>query len=423
LHARPQHRRKTGWIWLLVIVVVAWGAWHFRPAAPKTGPGAAAAGGRRGGGGANAVMPVVVATATEGNIPVYLRGLGTVTPNNTVTLKTRVDGQIMSVHFQEGQMVHQGDLLVEIDPRPYQAALAQVQGNLAHDTALYNDDEIDYQRYQALYDQKIVAKQQLDQQAALVNEYKGAMAADQAAIQTAELNLQYSKITSPITGRIGLRLVDPGNVVHASDSGGLAVITQVQPIAVLFNLPQDELPQVFGELRTGQHPEVAAFDSTNTKQLASGRVLTIDNSIDPSTGTFRVKAIFDNTDNALFPNQFVNARLAVGSDSGLTIVPPAAIQRGPEGAYVFVVSSQRKVNVQPVTVKITEGNQVGISAGLQPGTDVVIDGADKLQEGTPVAITREGAAPGGGGVPHPQVAQGGRRHGGGHRSAGTPTDH
>jgi multidrug efflux system membrane fusion protein len=335
---------------------------------------------------------VVEATASKGSIPIYLRGIGTAAPALTVTLHSRVDGQIMSVHFTEGQFVHAGDLLVEIDPRPYEATLAQVQGTLAHDTALYNNAELDYQRYLTLYNQKIVSQQQMDTQSALVNEYKGAMAADQAAIETAKLNLTYSHVTAPIDGRIGLRLADPGNIVHANDTQGLAVITQVQPIAVLFSLPQEDLPQVYSQLRAGHHPPVVAFDSTNTKQLAVGDLLTIDNSIDATTGTFKSKAMFNNQDNALFPNQFVNARLEVGTDTGLTIVPPPAIQRGPQGTYVFVVSDDNTVTSRPVTVARTEGNLVGLSAGLRAGENVVVDGADKLQDGTKVAASMESTA-------------------------------
>lgn len=403
----PHRHRRTGWIWLLVLAAVGYAGWRYRPQAPKTPAATAGGRGGRGGGGAGATVPVVVATALRADIPLYLRGLGTVTPANTVTVHTRVDGQIMEVHFQEGQIVHQGDLLVEIDPRPYQAALAQAQGQLAHDTALYNDDEIDYQRYQSLFNQNIVARQQLDSQAALVNEYKGAMASDQAAIDTARLNLAYSHITAPITGRIGLRLVDAGNIVHASDANGLAVITQVQPIAVLFTLPQEDLPQVYSELRAGQHADVAAFDSTNTKQLANGRLETIDNSIDPTTGTFKLKALFDNADNALFPNQFVNARMQVGTANGLTVVPPAAVQRGPQGTYVFVVSPQNSVSVHTINVQVSEGTQVGISSGIQPGDNVVVDGADKLQEGTKVEASLANGDPAtssaaASGTPHPR---------------------
>lgn len=415
--AAPKHRH-TGWVWLLILAGIGFAGWHYRPA-PAASAQRGAAAGRGGSGGPNAApVPVVVAKATNRSIPLYLRNIGTVVPANTVSLHSRVDGQIVQVHFQEGQMVHQGDLLVDIDPRPYQAALAQAQGQLAHDTALYNDDQIDYQRYLTLYQQNIVAKQQLDSQAALVDEYKGAMASDQASIQTATLNLSYSKITAPVTGRIGFRQVDPGNIVHSSDSQAMAVITQVQPIAVLFTLPQQDLPQVYGELSAGRHPDVAAFDSTNTKLLAHGHLLTIDNAIDPSTGTFKLKAMFDNNDNALFPNQMVNARMQVGTATGLTVVPVAAVQRGPQGTYVYVVSPQNKVSVHSVAVQVTEGNDVGLSTGVAPGDTVVVDGADKLEEGSRVEASM--ARPAGPTASHPAAAtaaaaeaatRGGRHHG------------
>jgi multidrug efflux system membrane fusion protein len=384
---RPPPRRAGKWIWLLLVLVAAYGLWHYRPVAATTAPeiaGAGATGGGRGAGNAGAVVPVAAETATKGSIPVYLRGIGNVTPAATVALHSRVDGQIVNVHFTEGQFVHKDDLLVEIDPRPYEASLAQAQGQLAHDTALYNDDQVDYQRFLALYDKGLIPKQQLDSQAALVNEYEGAMASDNAAITTAKLNVAYSHVTAPISGRIGLRLVDPGNIVHANDANGLAIITQVQPIAVLFSLPQDSLQQVYTQLRAGRHPEVAAFDSASATQLAVGSLLTIDDAIDSATGTFRCKAMFENTDNALFPNQFVNVRMVIGYADGVAIVPPSAIQHGPQGTYVFVISPANTVSVRPVTIAVTEGNQVGVSSGLQAGDKVVVDGADKLQDGTRV---------------------------------------
>lgn len=407
--ASGARRRRSVWIWLLIVAGIAYAGWHFRPVATSATPGAAGAsagGGRGRGGGAPSV--VVTALATRGSIPVYLRGIGTVTPANTVTVHSRVNGQIVGVHFNEGQVVHKGDLLLEIDPRPYQATLDQARGQLEHDTAVLNNDQLDYQRYLSLYQQSIVSKQQLDAQGALVNQYKGAIASDQAAIEAAQLNLAFCKIAAPITGRIGLRLVDAGNIIQANDTTGLAVITQVEPIAVLFSLPQANLPEVLSELRAGQHPAVDAYDSTNTKLLATGHLLTIDNSIDPSTGTFRAKAMFDNADNALFPNQFVNARMQVGSAQNLTIVPPAAIQQGPNGAYVFAVSPENRVSMHAVTVQLTEGNQAGLSAGLQPGVAVVVDGADKLQEGSRVAIE----TPGGTGPSQNANAGAGRRSGG-----------
>jgi multidrug efflux system membrane fusion protein len=394
--SRPPSRRSGRWIWLLLFLVAAYGLWHYRPVAATTAPDAAATGGGRGGragrgaAGGNAVIPVVAEAATKGSLPVYLRGIGSVTPAATVTLHSRVDGQIVNVHFTEGEFVHKDDVLIEIDPRPYEAALAQAQGQLAHDTALYNDDQIDYQRFQNLYNQGLIAKQQLDAQAALVHEYEGAMASDNAAITNAKLNVAYSHVTAPISGRIGLRLVDPGNIVHPNDTNGLAIITQVQPIAVLFSLPQENLQNVYAQLRAGHHPEVAAFDSASARQLAVGSLLTIDDAIDSATGTFRCKAMFANTDNALFPNQFVNVRMLIGHTDGVAIVPSSAIQHGPQGTYVFVISPASTVNVRSVTLNVTEGNQVGVSSGLQEGDKVVVDGADKLQDGTRVQQSGRG---------------------------------
>lgn len=377
-------RHHRGWIWLLIILVAGFIAWRYRQKALPPPQASAAGRGRSGGSGGGPAVPVVAAVAVQASVPVYLRGIGNVTPNYTVTVHPQVGGQIERIYFREGQFVRPGDPLMDIDPRPYQAALAQAQGQLAHDTALYQDDELDYERYEALYSQNIIAKQQVDTQQALVNEYKGAMATDQAAIKAAQLNITYSHITAPISGRVGLRMVDPGNVVQSGAQTSLVVITQVQPIAVLFNLPQEDLRLVYPVLLSGEHPEVDVFDSSNTHLLAAGHLETIDNAIDATTGTFRCKALFDNAGNTLFPSQFVNARLRVGSDSGLTVVPPAAIQRGPNGSYVFVIGAQDTAHVQPVAEKITEGNQVGLASGLQPGAQVVVDGADRLQDGTRV---------------------------------------
>ncbi|MGH9476326.1 MAG: efflux RND transporter periplasmic adaptor subunit [Terriglobales bacterium] len=387
-------RHRHGWVWLLIILAVAFAAYRYRQLALPAPQAAAAGRGSAGrGAGGGPAVPVVAVTAARASVPVFLRGIGSVTPNYTVTVHPLVGGQIEHVYFKEGQFVHPGDALLDVDPRPYQAALAQAEGQLAHDTALFQDDELDYQRYLSLYQQNIIARQQVDSQHALVNEYKGAMATDQAAIKAAQLNITYSHITAPIAGRLGLRLVDPGNVVQAGAQTSLVVITQVQPIAMLFNLPQQDLPQVYPLLLAGQHPVVDAFDSSNTQLLASGRLETIDNSIDPATGTFRCKAIFENADNQLFPSEFVNARMRVGSDSGLTVVPPAAIQRGPNGAFVFAVSAQNTVQVVPVKEKITEGNQVGLASGLDPGVPVVVDGADRLQDGTRVRVRAQPLPP------------------------------
>ncbi len=334
-----------------------------------------------------------IATAVRGDIPVYLRNIGTVTAFNTVTVHTRVDGQLINVAFQEGQFVHAGDLLAELDPRPFQMQLEQAEGTLAHDTALLNDAKANLARYAELYKEGVIPKQQYDTQGASVGQYDGAIKSDQAQIDTAKLQIIYCHITSPISGRVGLRLVDLGNIVHATDANGLVVITQVQPIAVLVSLPQESLPDVFAQVRAGNQLPVDAYDQDGITKIASGKLLTIDNAIDPTTGTYRLKAEFDNEDNHLFPNQFVNIRVLVGKKEGITIVPSTAIQRGPQGTFVFVVGSSGIASIRTVKESITEGNQVGLSDGLQPGENVVVDGQDKLQDGTKVDAHASSPAP------------------------------
>ncbi len=380
--------RKKGrwWIWLIVLAALGYGGWHFRGvfASSSSSTSTSASGAGRGGRGTGGAVPVSVATAVRGDVPLYLRNIGTVTAFNTVTVHTRVDGQLINVAFQEGQFVHAGDLLAELDPRPFQTQLEQAEGTLAHDIALRNDASVNYDRYSDLYKQGVVPKQQMDTQKATVDQYDGAIKSDQAMIDTAKLQLIYCKVIAPIGGRVGLRLVDLGNIVHAADAGGLVVITQVQPITVLVSLPQETLPDVFKQVRAGVQLPVDAFDETGVNKLASGKLLTIDNAIDPTTGTYKLKAVFDNEDNHLFPNQFVNVRVLVGNKQGLTIVPSTAIQRGPQGTFVYIMNSNGTVSIRTVKEAITEGTQTGLSDGLQPGDVVVVDGQDKLQDGTKV---------------------------------------
>src|SRR5580700_3089160 len=375
------------WVWLLLLVIVAGGYWYYR--GRNSQADAAAAGGKGpGGAGMGApgsfVVPVVVATATRGDLPVFLNGLGNVTAFNTVTVRSRVDGQIVKINFAEGQNVIAGQALVEIDPRPYQVQLEQAEGQLAKDQAQLKDMQVDYERYQLLFKEGVIPKQQLDTQQAQVGTYEGAIKADLGTIDNAKLQITYSHITAPISGRVGLRLVDIGNIVHATDTNGLLVITQLQPIAVLFSLPQDQLPEVVAKMRSDRQLAVEAYDRDNSDKIATGKLLTIDNQIDTTTGTYKLKAVFDNTKNELFPNQFVNVHLLVDTKRNVVLVPTTAILRGAQGTYVFTVGSDNTVKIRNVTVAQSTGTVSGISVGLAAGDSVVTDGQDKLQDGTKV---------------------------------------
>ena len=321
-----------------------------------------------------------------------LTGLGTVTPLSTVTVRSRVDGQLMDVDLREGQVVHKGDVIAHIDPRPFQVQLAQAEGQAAKDEAALRDAKIDLQRYQALIARDAIPQQQVDAQVATVDQLTGALKSDQSQIASAELNLTYCRITAPITGRVGLRLVDPGNIVHAADQTGLIVITQVEPIAVVFTIPEDNLPMVLEQVRKGRRLEVEAFNRDLNTRLATGSLLTVDNEIDPATGTVKLKATFANADGGLFPNQFVNARLLVDTIHGALIVPTAAIQRSPQSTFVYAVASDRTVAMRTVQVRMTDGDRTAIVSGVTPGEEVVTEGVDRLQPGMQVAIRSSNAA-------------------------------
>jgi membrane fusion protein, multidrug efflux system len=331
-------------------------------------------------------MPVAVATAVQQDMPVYLTGLGSVTAFNTVSIKSRVDGQLIRVNFREGQQVNKGDLLVLIDPRPYEVQLAQAEAQLYKDQASLRDAQLNYQRFKDLLQVSgAMSQQQVDTQKSTADQFEGAVRADQAAIDNAKLQITYCHITAPVSGRIGLRLVDVGNIVHATDANAMLVITQLQPISVIFTLPEDSLPAVVKRMRQGTLT-VDAYDRDNKTKLATGTLLTIDNQIDQTTGTDRLKATFDNKDGVLFPNQFVNIHLLLDVRKNSTLIPSVAVQRGPQGSFVYAVKADKTVEARAVTVALTQANQSAIGTGLQVGEVVVTDGQDKLQNGAKVEI-------------------------------------
>jgi len=336
------------------------------------------------------VTPVDAAKARKGDIGVYFNGLGSVTPIYTVTVKSRVDGELMNVRYKEGDIVQKGDLLVGIDPRPYQVMLEQAEGQMARDQANLTNAQTDLARYETLLKQNAIPEQQLATQRALVSQDEGAIKVDQGQIDAAKLNLVYCQITAPITGRVGLRLVDPGNIVHETDSNGLVVIAQIQPISVIFTIAEDQIPAVIKRFNAGQHLKVDAYDRGMTKRIAQGTLATIDNQIDPSTATLKLRATFENKDIALFPNQFVNARLQVEEKHGVTLVPTAGIQRNSQTTYVYLVKPDSSVTVRNIVVGTAEGSDSEIVSGLAPGDVIVMTGVDKLQEGSKVKARLEG---------------------------------
>lgn len=359
-----------------------------------------------------APQSVGAATIAPGNVRVLVNALGTVTPLATVTVQTQINGQLTQVAFTEGQTVQKGDFLAQVDPRPYEILRAQYEGQLAHDQGLLNQAQTDLKRYQTLLQQNSIARQQAENQVFIVQQYEGSVKVDQAQIDAQTLNIAYCHIVSPVTGRVGLRLVDPGNYVQTSSAGGIAVITQLQPITVVFSIPEDDLPDIMPQLNAGAALEVTVFDRANVKQLATGKVSAVDNQVDTTTGTVKVKAQFDNTDAALFPNQFVNAQLLVKTLQNVVTVPTVAIQRGSPGTYVYVLSADNTVSVRPIKIGPTDGSMTAVDSGLTAGDHVVVDGSDRLRDGLKVNVSEMDGKPtapkGGGG----QNANPGRRRAG-----------
>jgi membrane fusion protein, multidrug efflux system len=375
---RRSHWHRWLLILLLLLLVVGLGWYFFLRPSGGSGRNRAAA---------EPPQPVGVAKVDQGDVNVVLTGLGTVTPMATVTVQTQISGQLMSVGYTEGQLVKKGDFLAQIDPRPFDVALAQAQGTLAHDSALLAQAKSDLARFTILGKQDSIAQQQLADQQFLVQQDEGTVALDQASVDSAKLNLVYCHIVSPVTGRVGLRLVDPGNYVQTSSSTGLVVVTQLQPISVVFVLPEDDIPQLVEQMKDGNTLTVSSYDRTNAKKLADGTLITIDNTVDTTTGAVKLRASFPNTDNALFPNQFVNAQLLLKTLKQVVRAPVAAVQQGAPGSFVYLLKPDNSVGIQVVKTGVTDGDDVQILSGLKPGDTVVVDGADRLKDGAKVAVS------------------------------------
>jgi multidrug efflux system membrane fusion protein len=357
----------------------------------------------------NMPIPVVARPAQKADINVILDGLGTVTPVATATIRTQISGQLFRVNFTEGQLVKKGELLAVIDPRPYEAALSQAQGQLIQAQAQLKEAQIDLERYETLSAQDSISKQQVDAEKALVSQYEGMAKADQAAVDNAQLNLVYCHITAPFPGRVGLRQVDAGNYVTPGDANGLVVLTQVDPITVIFPQSEDNIPAVVKRLRSGATIRVDAYDRTGTAKLATGTLTTIDNTVDTTTGQFKLRATFPNADESLFPNQFVVVRMLLDVDKGVTVIPTSAIERGQQGSFVYVVGADKKVTAKVVTLGHTEGERVAVASGISVGDNVVVDGADRLKDGIEVEVQEPAAGPSGAGAAKPAAPGGAQK--------------
>ena len=392
-------RRASKILPILIIAALATGGgywWHSHNSTPEKtaqqhNAGAGKGGGRRGGTGA--LAPVQAAEAVRQSVPHYLSGLGTVTAASTVTLRSRVDGDLMALHFTEGQQVEAGQLIAEIDPRPYQVALTQAQGQLAKDRATLANARRDLARFEKLAKTNLVSQQEMDTQRSLVNETLGTLKADEGGVASAQLNLTYSRVTSPIAGRVGLKQVDVGNYITSGDTNGIVVITQTHPIDLVFSLPENSISTVLTAQKSGQPIPVEAWDRSNKTLLTSGTLLSMDNQIDATTGTVKLKARFTNGDDSLFPNQFVNARLKVSTLQDAIVIPPAALQMGNEGNFVWVVNSENQVSKKLITAGLQDSQKVVVTAGLNAGERVVTDGIDRLTEGAKVEVVAPQSTP------------------------------
>ena len=381
-----QTRRKL--LLLMVAIALAVGFYAMRP--HEAAPNAANAGGKSGAG--RPLPPVLTAAAQVMDLPVWVTGLGTVTSTATITIQSRVDGQLMKIYFHEGQIVKAGDLLAEIDPRPYQVQLEQALGQKAHDEALLKNARLDLERYKTLAAQNAIPQQQLDTQVSLVDQYVASVFSDQSQVDNARLQLTYCRITAPVSGRLGLRQVDPGNIIQASATTGIVVLTQLSPITVIFPLPQDYLPAIMKKMKDDKAMEVDAWDRSNAARLASGSLIALDNLVDPTTGMVKLRANFINQDGSLFPNQFVNARMRLDTIKGAIVIPISGVQQGSNGPYAYVVNDHQVVSVRKLVTGQTDGNLIAIREGLVAGDVVVVDGVDNLREGVTVTVTNRSAA-------------------------------